>query len=92
MKIIVEVEIFDDPEFCGYSSIGDKSGFCKFLNDCVDHCHLYSEQVEEIRLGEKGIDYQKCPQCKAAYQKANKCPKSYAEFTELMGNFLSGDK
>lgn len=65
MKIKVEVEIFDDPEYC-------KNEFeeCEYLDKMhhitrVDSCNLFNVTVKNSG----GLKI-KCPQCKEAYQKA----------------------
>jgi hypothetical protein len=74
MKIQVEVEIFDDPEYC-----------CKSLPvnldfELVDKCKNLSVKGECDRFPTGRKDkylrftskrkFEKCPQCKEAYQKA----------------------
>ena len=64
MKIMIEVEIFDDPELCGKMVGGELAAECKYY--CMDHlskkgkysenfCHLFKEKIGFIK---------KCDQCK----------------------------
>jgi hypothetical protein len=66
MKIQVEVEIFDDPEYCEHET-GYRSLDCCYLRRDVSRCRLFREF-----LAGHGKDevYEKCPQCKEAWQKA----------------------
>lgn len=52
----VEVEIYDDPDFC-CSEMTEKE--CQMLNSCVDWCHLYQENLTVDRNGQ----YEKCVKC-----------------------------
>ena len=59
MKINAEVDIFDDPEFCD-----SRTGLyqCGYIED-FNYCGLYCVKIDGMRR-------KKCPECKAAYQKA----------------------
>jgi hypothetical protein len=62
MKIQVEVDVFDDPEYCQ-----NKNGSCKYLYaEPEDFCLLFHEFLMHMGL------YRKCDECKAAYSKAKK--------------------
>jgi hypothetical protein len=69
IKVQAEAEIFDDPEYCQKSKTwcdhlrSTKNGFGIVLNI---FCAQFDNKTLKI-LKEKPV---KCPQCKAAYQKA----------------------
>ena len=68
MKIQVEQDVFDDPEFCATTA-----GECNFLDsDC--HCIIFDISPVEGFTTTDGIDHDqvfiKCDACKAAYQAA----------------------
>lgn len=61
MKINVEVDVFDDPEYCD-----SKSGlyWCAYIEDS-NYCGKYCVQISGMRR-------QKCEPCKKAYEEATK--------------------
>ena len=69
MKIKIEVEIFDDAEYC--STRGDTDGrACDFLSEEWDTCELFLKDVSYDESVTKSI---KCDECKKAYQEAKRC-------------------
>jgi len=73
MKIQVEVEIFDDPEYCQNK---DGSKCCRFIAFNWDKQYKYCPVFDNTGLLEFdlpgdpwGLGTEKCDQCKAAYQK-----------------------
>jgi hypothetical protein len=72
MKIQVEVEIFDDPEYCSVGGkIRTEEEFCH--RGALSLCRAFvNDSFSPISREYDGIykAYRKCPQCKEAYQKA----------------------
>jgi hypothetical protein len=69
MKIQVEVEIFDDPEYCH-----DEKIECYYLEEFA--CRLYRTIIQ--------CGKHKCPQCKEAMSKAERIKKDF-DITNPMG-------
>lgn len=83
MKIKIEVEIFDDPEYCENESDGFAgSESCEHIDssEAVYTCKIpswYSGELEHDKNGR----LKKCPQCKAAYLKS--CEEENREIGQL---------
>jgi hypothetical protein len=78
VKIQVEVEIFDDAEYCGECIITD---ICDFLlhGNCVKFINkteprktdtFVKKRFTRLKFDHNKDMYLKCPQCKEEYQKA----------------------
>jgi hypothetical protein len=62
MKIQVEVEIYDDEDYCH-----SPEKECKYLDRYMRKCCLFNIAVH---FRDNLSYYEKCPQCKEAYHKA----------------------
>ena len=68
MKIQVEIEVFDDPEYCD----DNNTGGCIFIGESNTASSFYFCNIFKDRLKENKFFnwYIKCDQCKTAYQEA----------------------
>jgi hypothetical protein len=79
MKITVEVEIFDDPEYCE-STKNDGYPKCEYLIRS-GYCHLFGtpKTYSALKYIPLLAVYKKCDQCKESYQ--NEILKREAELS-----------
>ena len=75
IKAKVEINIPDDPEFCGIC--------LKISDDGKDICDVTGETLKVKTKGK--FDFVKCDQCKAAYKKANDQESNASKAMRLLG-------
>ena len=71
IKALVEIEIFNDPEYCSKSKISMNFDRCPslFLSLC-EHFRNKDHDPLHLEFDKQEGRFKKCDQCKAAYQKA----------------------
>ena len=88
MKVQVEIDIFDDPEYCDMCHDKDDLHPCPHLDSEEEICTVYTTAgcYHKLLFDFDKVAYKKCDQCKAAYHNT----KDYSKIKEAIYRQVSG--
>ena len=92
MKILVEREIFDDPEFCSNKTIVSLRDSCP--NSLLSLCRVFVNKNQDPtprEFDKTENRFRKCEECKAEYQKAIEVDKWIKELKNEAASKISNN-